>query len=372
MNKLGFISKKDLDDQAQWSGTIRFVRDVLSNDYQIIPIIVKECLIHKAVQKAIRIITHNKIRRLRWLPIESLKCQKMVAQAAAEGCELFFAPAASDLIADLKMPANTRLIYLSDATYHAMIDYYFFESAHDQKVGNLQEGRALQNADEVIHSSDWAKNDAINHYGIAPEKIHVLPFGANLKDQYNPSKKRKDTDDSSIHLLFCGVDWERKGADLALECLRILNASDQKRRYDLTIVGLDAPEGTHYENVTFTGWLNKNIAAEYARMIACYRKSDVFILPTKAECAGIVFAEAAMYALPAFTYSTGGTATYVLDRVTGRCLPAGSTAEDFSNAIREMFDQNMYLKYSMQARKYYEEKLNWNAWLSEFKKIAKG
>lgn len=371
MKKLGFIARKDLDDRLQWSGTIRFMRDDLLNAYQIIPIVVKESLIQKVVQKAVRIITHNKIRRLQFTPIESFRCQKMVEHAAAEGCKLFFAPAVSDLIAGLKMPANTKLIYLSDTTYHAMIHYYFFESAHDQKIGNLQESRALQNADEVIYSNDWAKNDAINYYGIAPKKLHVLPFGANLKDQYNPSKQRKRADDSTIHLLFCGIDWERKGAGLALECLKILNASDQKRRYDLTLIGLNAPEGTHDENALFVGHLNKNSESDLAKMIAYYQNSDVFILPTKAECSAVVFSEAAMYALPSFTYNTGGTATYVWDRVTGRCLPAGSTAEDFSNAIREMFDQNLYQKYSMQARKYYEEKLNWSTWVSEFKKIAK-
>ena len=368
MEKLGFIAKNDLNDRTQWSGTITFLNDILSNSYQIIPIVVRKSLVSQVIEKSIKIITHNRVKRLRFMPIESFKYQKLILKASAGGCKLFFAPVASDIISHLKMPADTKLIYLSDATYHAMINYYFFFFFHDQNVGNFQKNSALQKADEVIFSSDWAKNDAVNYYGISSKKIHVLPFGANLKDEYQLSKK---TINSTIHLLFCGVDWERKGADIALECLKILNKSDKKRKYDLTIIGLNAPKGSHYDNVTFVGRLNKNLEADYAKMITYYRESDVFILPTKAECAGIVFAEAAMYGLPVFTYITGCTTTYVCDKVTGRCLPLGASPADFATAIQEMFDHNMYHKYSIQARNYYEENLNWGKWLSAFKKIAK-
>lgn len=370
MKKLGFIAKNDLYDCVQWSGTISSLTKALETEYEIVPIIVKESLARKVIRKAIKIFTHKRIRRLRFMPSEAFKCQRMVKQAAAEGCELFFAPVASELVSNLRMPSNTKLIYLSDATYHAMINYYYFESIHDQNIANSQERRVLEIADEVIYASDWARSDAINYYGITPKKLHVLLFGANLKDQYGVSKKIKDSNDTTIHLLFCGVDWKRKGADIALECVKILNTSDKKRKYDLTIIGLNAPPKSCYENVTFVGRLNKNVETEYSQMIEYYQKSDVFILPTKAECAGIVFSEAAMYALPVFTYITGGTTSYVRDKITGRCLPADSTAEDFSNAIQEMFDQNMYKKYSAQARKYYEDKLNWDTWLSEFQKIV--
>jgi glycosyltransferase involved in cell wall biosynthesis len=66
----------------------------------------------------------------------------------------------------------------------------------------------------------------------------------------------------------------------------------------------------------------------------------------------------------------GGVQTYVKDGVTGRCLPIGSTAQDFAKAIQEMFDSDKYYEYSKNARKYYEEKLNWDTWLTDFKKIA--
>jgi glycosyltransferase involved in cell wall biosynthesis len=63
--------------------------------------------------------------------------------------------------------------------------------------------------------------------------------------------------------------------------------------------------------------------------------------------------------------------TYVKDGVTGRCLPIGSTGEDFAIAIKEMIDSNKYKYYSDNSRKYYEEKLNWEVWLSDFKELLR-
>lgn len=253
----------------------------------------------------VKVITRNERVRFRFCPIESYRCQRLIDQAAKSGCKFYFAPAVNDLIAELKMPSGTKLIYLSDATYHLMIDYYFFESIPYQTIGNLKEKRALENADAVIYSSDWAKKDAINYYHIKPEKINVFPFGANLRDCFDNVQHNFDMKDT-INLLFCGVDWKRKGDDLAIECVHILNTSDKMRKYNLTIIGLNPPEAEHYENVTFVGRLNKNNEEEYARMIEYYQKSNIFILPTKAECSAIVFSEAAMYGLPVFTHITGG------------------------------------------------------------------
>lgn len=61
--------------------------------------------------------------------------------------------------------------------------------------------------------------------------------------------------------------------------------------------------------------------------------------------------------------------TYVKNGITGCCLPLGSTAEDFANSIREMLDCNKYQEYSVQARKYYEEKLNWSVWQTSFNNL---
>lgn len=92
-------------------------------------------------------------------------------------------------------------------------------------------------------------------------------------------------------------------------------------------------------------------------------------MPTKAECAGIVFSEAAAYGMPSITHKTGGVESYVEDGVTGRCLPLGSTGKDFANAIMDIVENGRLEEYSNAARKKYEQELNWNSWLASFDRI---
>ena len=57
------------------------------------------------------------------------------------------------------------------------------------------------------------------------DKISVLEFGANITTQsYNKSQKK----DQALHILFLGVDWQRKGGDIAIETCKILNAQGIK------------------------------------------------------------------------------------------------------------------------------------------------
>ena len=104
-------------------------------------------------------------------------------------------------------------------------------------------------------------------------------------------------------------------------------------------------------------------------MIKYYQQSDLFLLPTLAECSAIVFSEAAMYGLPTFTHNTGGVMSYVEDGVTGRGLQLGSTGADFANAILDMLNKNQYDDWSRNARRKYEKELNWEKWLTSCEKI---
>jgi hypothetical protein len=308
--KLGFIFTRKLDDFSHSSGTIGFMNEKLSEEYDIYPIIVKDSIIKRVIVRGIRILCHdtNKNVRFKFTPIENIKCKILINKAVKSGVKIFFAPLVSQLSSAIVIPQEASLIYLSDATYHVMINYYFFESKRSQKIGNKNEKIGLEKADKVIYSSEWASKDAIEYYGINPEKIYIVPFGANLKDYYMQKMLRDFNNGATVNILLCGVEWERKGVDIAIKSIDVLNSFDKKRKYNLTIIGLEEPKGNRYEDVTFIGRLNKNNEEEYQQLIEFYQKSDIFLLPTKAECSAIVFAEAAMYGLPIFTHITGGGA----------------------------------------------------------------
>lgn len=252
-----------------------------------------------------------------------------------------------------------------------MIGYYWSDlDSKSEKYLDHCEKASLKRADAVIFSSEWAKDGAVRFYQTNPQKIHVLPFGANLVDKYQ-GYQENNLNDSAIRLLLVGVDWERKGINIAIDCVRALNKMQKDYSFDLTIIGVEKPAGQEYESyIHILGRLDKNVPEEYERMISYYQKSNLFILPTKAECSAIVFSEAAEYSLPVITHKTGGVESYVEDGVTGRCLPLGSTGKDFANAIMDIIENGRLEAYSKAARAKYENELNWDNWLRSFDAIV--
>lgn len=365
--KVGFISEFDVENKKAWSGTINFLYKTLSKEYELYPIVIKPSFTQKVFKKITKIIgggneDYSFIDQ--WMNRNAIN--KKVKTAIDDGVECFFAPAASTVLGVSTISQEYKVVYLSDATYHIMLGYYY-EGGSKKNVErhNCAEKNSLMRANTVILSSNWAKNDAINYYGISEDKIKVLCFGANLNDRYKPHALH-----DVVRILFVGVEWKRKGTDIAIDCVNVLNHSKYGRKFELTIIGLDKPENYNCsDSVKFVGRLNKDNEEQYERMIKYFQESDLFLLPTLAECAGIVFSEAAMYGLPTFTHNTGGVMSYVEDGVTGRGLQLGSTGEDFANAILDMLNKNQYDEWSKNARRKYEKELNWEKWLTSCKKI---
>lgn len=365
--KIGFISEFEVKDKKAWSGTINFLYETLSKKYELYPIVIKPTFLQKCFRKIIKLVCGD---REDYTSIDQQMYRRIInpkiKNAIKDGVECFFAPAASSVLGVSSIPQKYKVVYLSDSTYHNMLGYYY-EGGSKKNIErhNCAEKNSLKRANAIILSSEWAKNDAVKYYGISENKIRVLCFGANLIDKYEPHALH-----DVIRILFVGVEWKRKGADLAIDCLDILNHSKCGRKFELTIIGLDKPEDYSGSNaVHFVGRLNKDDAEQYEKMIKYYQESDLFLLPTKAECAGIVFSEAAMYGLPSFTHNTGGVMSYVEDGVTGRGLELGATAKEFADAILDMLDKNQYADWSKNARRKYEKELNWERWLANCEKI---
>jgi glycosyltransferase involved in cell wall biosynthesis len=108
-------------------------------------------------------------------------------------------------------------------------------------------------------------------------------------------------------LLFIGVEWERKGGQIALDALHALQRSGIPAA--LTIVGCMPPGYAtgHFGIPALPSYplLINTYAIEVSRLNDLLRNSDFLLLPTRAECAGIVFCEASAYGIPVITTLTG-------------------------------------------------------------------
>ena len=95
------------------------------------------------------------------------------------------------------------------------------------------------------------------------------------------------------------------------------------------------------------------------------------MLPTIAECAGIVFAESSAFGLPVFSHNTGGVSNYVQDGKNGYLLPLSSSAFDFANKIAECYNSGELNSMRVSCVEVYRDLLNWNVWQGKFEKIVK-
>lgn len=367
MIKVGILAKNDLNDMSIWSGTTATMTNEIKKNNIVIPLIVRQNFMTRACSKLTKIVTHGKYDTN--FIIRYFKRINVKKAISSKNFDILFVPAGSDLLGIEAMDSNKKVIYLSDATYSSLLNYYFFNTPTKTiKIRNTEEKNSLDLASKVVLASDWAKKRAIKDYKIDPKKIEVIKFGANMPDKFNFEFKQAK---SNINLLCVGVDWNRKGIEIACETVQLLNQRNLQWKFNLTVVGVEKPKNKKFNRCQFIGKLNKNNKNELEKLEQIYLNSDIFILPTKAECAGIVFCEASMFGLPSITYDTGGVPSYVSNGENGYCLSPTATANDFADKIQSILDENELTNLSISARTFYERELNWDKWRMKFNSLLK-
>jgi glycosyltransferase involved in cell wall biosynthesis len=255
-------------------------------------------------------------------------------------------------------------VYLSDATARLTIGYYSdFSNCLPSHVRMAEqfETLAISRATELVYPSSWAAESAIRDYGADPSKVHVIPFGANMQTAPAAEKSSNRAVKSSCELLFVGVDWERKGGDIAIETVQALQSLGVAAK--LTVIGCRPRGGHPYANVEFIPFINKNSAEGRARLERLYTEADFFLLPTRAECFGIALCEANAYGLPVLTTRTGGVEEIVREGKNGFLFSLDSGGDRYAARICEVLqDPEGYRKLRASSRSEYETRLNWDAW----------
>jgi glycosyltransferase involved in cell wall biosynthesis len=221
------------------------------------------------------------------------------------------------------------------------------------------EKMALERSSLAFYASHWAANSAIKDYQIDPQKVKVVPFGANMTEIPNYSETQRESN-KKIRLLFVGKDWERKGGAIAIETFSEL----KKAGYgcELIIVGSTVPGNAIDSDIKVYQYLDKANETDKKILYELYTKADFFLLPTRQECYGVVFCEANAFGLPIITTNTGGIPTIVQDGFNGYKLSLEATGKEFAEKIIEIFEQpDLYKQMRFESRKRYDELLNWNS-----------
>lgn len=193
-------------------------------------------------------------------------------------------------------------------------------------------------------------------YAKVPSKVQVLPIPAYIPAHIlpHPETIQKEIKDP-LQLLLVGKRFHLRGVDIAIETANILNTKGIPT--ELNIAGMDGKNQAH---VKYLGVFNKEDPEELLSYFNLFKGADLLIHPSRFHSAGIVISEAAGFGLPTITNAAGGLATSVQHDQTGFVLPENSPPSAYVEAIISlMHDKDRYQSYRINARKRFDEVLNW-------------
>lgn len=365
---------QDRRSWRSWSGIVYYVAQALQKHCGEVsycsPALPcrKEELIARAIQKSSQILLKKKYTPRIFLA-------KSYAKAggrwlAGKSFDLIVAPEGVLDIAFLETDIPIVLIG-GGATYGLLLDYYpSYSNLLKRSIDEIQalQTLALEKASAVIYSSTWGARSAIEDYGADPTKIHVVPMGANL-DEIPPREVALSRKPSGrCRLLFLGVEWARKGGDIAFETL--LKLEELGIAAELTVCGCTPPKAFTHEFMKVIPFLDKNDRRQYRELEQLFMESDFLFVPTRADAFGLVFCEANAFGLPVIATSTGGVPEVVRNGENGFLLPYDARGAAYAEVIAEVYrDSERYTELVRTSRAAFENRLNWDTWGVTVKRI---
>jgi glycosyltransferase involved in cell wall biosynthesis len=170
--------------------------------------------------------------------------------------------------------------------------------------------------------SNWTRASFIEDYGCPEADVVVIPPGIDLE-----LFAAGDRSHELPRLLFVGGDFERKGGDSLLRVFR----RRLRGRAELDIVtnqSIPAGEGVR---------VHHHVQANSPALRRLYAESDVFVLPTRADCYSLVCMEALAAGLPLIVTQVGGIPDMIEEGKTGHVV-APNDEDGLGDALEMLID----------------------------------
>lgn len=348
---IAFLSSSDPTSIRSWSGTLYYICQSLKKDH-----------------------------RVTWLGrreyAEVVRFHQANGQPDADFCAEQYAPLFGKMLSDaLKedfydvvvcrdyfflayLVTDLPVLYIGDTNFRLFNPYMGITDPEFIRVAEDLEQRSVDKATHLVFSSGWVRESAMRDYQAAPDKISVIEFGANL-DRVPACPGEQE--DETCHLLFIGTNWEMKGGPKVLETYREL----QQAGVDctLSIVGSVPPQAIDDPHIRVYPFIDKSTEEGQALFEQLFAKARFLVAPTRFECFGIVYCEAAAYGIPVLTSDVGGVSQVVREGENGFLFPVDAPASDYAARIRQLLeDPTTYRQLREQSRTHFEQRLNWDTW----------
>jgi len=248
---------------------------------------------------------------------------------------------------------TTPTIISLDATplnYDSIGAHYGHEARPGSPAERLKHAlyrRVFQSASCLMPWTGWVRDSLCRDYGVDPDLTTVVPPGVDLS-LFAPPQGLPRHAEGPIRVLFVGGDFDRKGGQLLLDCMRDGLAED----CELHIVTRDPVPPTPGIQVYH------NLGPNDPRLLALYQTADVFALPTYADCLGIALVEAMAAGLPAVSTTVGAVPEIVEDGGSGILVGPGD-GDQLGRALRRLArDRRLRERMGRRSRELAEQRFN--------------
>jgi glycosyltransferase involved in cell wall biosynthesis len=325
--RIGFACLWDVDQSSTWSYTPSNLRGGMRRHTEVVDVGVEVPTTTRTALRALhprwrdgRLATSWQHSRL-----TDAYCRRDVERrAAGANCDAVLE------IQDLA-PISVPFFVYQDLSYDALLDdtadvALLSISRRAMRRRRERQVGVYERAAGVLAMSHWFARSLVERTGVPRHKVHVVQPGLSSgRDRPAAIAPREPP---RTRLLFVGRDFFRKGGDVVVAATAILRR-EVDPRITLTVAGPatwplpgEPPSGVRF--------LGPRPPAEVARL---YDTHDLFVLPSRMEPFGIVFAEAISRGLPCVARNAYAMPEVITHGVNGVLI--GGAAADYrsENAV---------------------------------------
>lgn len=250
------------------------------------------------------------------------------------------------------------------------------------QLSSWMERTAIEQADAIIAVSKGTRQDVLDHFDVAPDRVHVIHNGIDLDQyQYDPNTAVLESygiDPSRPFVLFVGrITWQ-KGI---IHLVNAIPEIDPSLQVVLCAGAPDTPEiGKLMEervaevsrNRDGVFWIREMLPRE--QVIQFYSQATVFCCPSVYEPFGIINLEAMACQTPVVASAVGGIPEVVVPEETGLLVdvtvrdgthepldPEGFAHGLAAGINRIALDPSLAERMGQAGRKRVEEHFSWDA-----------
>jgi D-inositol-3-phosphate glycosyltransferase len=219
----------------------------------------------------------------------------------------------------------------------------------------IGEKQVIAEADRMVANTAEEAHQLIDLYGAQPDRIDVVPPGADLT-RYRPGEKAAARAELGLAadeqiVAFVGRIQPLKAPDVLVRAAAEVLRAQPERRLRVLIVG--GPSGTGLERPDALIELAAELGiAEHVtflppqppeHLVQVYRAADLVAVPSYSESFGLVAIEAQASGTPVLAADVGGLGTAVRHGETGLLVP-GHATPDWAGALGYLLDDSERLR----------------------------